>query len=381
MIKQIIIAVAIFLSCAFPFYGQENYSILDNIDVPTKLIRLVDECLNDFNNPLSKELSLIEDPLSVAIINKIKYEELANLNSNKIRRKLINFYPDGLKGHILQFACYHQNELVLIWNLYAKKVDDAYSLESSIYYNTASYHSTKVGKTIYHHINDINISRAKTFDKKNHEIAKQFNLPAQSFDFYMVRDYQELQKLIGIDYSKKQIGQTRDGWGVIKDQFIFSVMNNEDFSHDIFHYYSGTVHERPTRNWVTEEGLAYLWGNAYYTIEHNGENANQEELVEILKEFLIQNPSLDFYSLFTDHFWNDTTEIYKELAPDIKVGRVIAGIICHEVQQTKGQEGLNQLITCGDGKDRFDNFMDMTEKLLGLNRNNFDEKIRVYLNR
>ena len=56
------------------------------------------------------------------------------------------------------------------------------------------------------------------------------------------------------------------------------------FSHDIFHYYSGKVNKNENRNWITEEGIAYSWGNAYYT-NSNGEMIEQQILIDELKKF------------------------------------------------------------------------------------------------
>ena len=90
----------------------------------------------------------------------------------------------------------------------------------------------------------------------------------KKLNFYLCDNYQEILQLLGFDYDLSANGTTRDGYGVIS-QSIFSVMHHEDFSHDIFHYYSGKVNERSNRNWITEEGIAYSWGNVYYT-DKNG---------------------------------------------------------------------------------------------------------------
>ena len=95
--------------------------------------------------------------------------------------------------------------------------------------------------------------------------------------------------LLGFGYSLYSNGKYRDGYGV-DTKTIFAVMNNEDFSHDMFHYYSGQINKRENRNWITEEGIAYAWGNAYYT-DKNGEMISNKRLITELKDYLAKNPN------------------------------------------------------------------------------------------
>ncbi|MEL7222419.1 MAG: hypothetical protein AAGJ93_13945, partial [Bacteroidota bacterium] len=163
-------------------------------------------------------------------------------------------------------------------------------------------------------------------------------------------------------------------YGIVGDDVIFSVMNNEDFSHDLFHYYSGTIHDRSVRNWITEEGIAYSWGNAYYT-RKDGEMAEQKELTQVLKQYLSQNKDINLLTLFENNFWTDTSGIYEQLAPDFNVARLIASLVCDEVYNQHGMKGLNKLLTIGARPNHFDPFFQSINDLIGVNRNNFHEKV------
>ena len=128
----------------------------------------------------------------------------------------------------------------------------------------------------------------------------------------MCENYQEANRLLGVEFSVYENSKYRTGYGVVANT-IFSIMNNEDFSHDVFHYYSGKINERKNRNWITEEGIAYLWGNAYYT-DPNGEMITHQQLVEELKKYLQENPNETLYNLFE----NNPT-IFTHLAPEVSV--------------------------------------------------------------
>jgi len=47
-------------------------------------------------------------------------------------------------------------------------------------------------------------------------------------------------------------------------------------------------------------------------------------------------------------------------------------VICKEIERQKGKEGIIELLKCGRGND---NLFKATEKLIGINRQNFDEEV------
>ena len=78
---------------------------------------------------------------------------------------------------------------------------------------------------------------------------EKIGVQSEDFDFYMCENYQEILRLLGVEYSVYENSKYRTGYGVDSNT-IFSIMNHEDFSHDIFHYYSGKINKREDRNWI-----------------------------------------------------------------------------------------------------------------------------------
>ena len=152
-------------------------------------------------------------------------------------------------------------------------------------------------------------------------------------------------------------------------------MRNEDFSHDLFHFYSETIHPDSVRNWVVEEGIAYSWGNAYYT-KYDGEMGEQSELVNILQDHLRKNENMDLLKLFEENFWRDNSGIYDSIAPDFAVGRLMSSLICDAVEEKHGMKGVLALLTCTSKPSRFEAFYKAVDKLIGVNRSNFAPKIK-----
>lgn len=332
-------------------------------------------------NSVSENLLLQkESKISRAIFEEIhSYEKSYQDSSYKVSVTLLNCYPIGKGRHLNQIAYYKQKEnsskvLQMLLTVIAHRENGNITFSTPLNYYTETWKEEQIDKITYHFRDTIRMSRAEEFAKKNIQFARRFERPAQSLSYFMVENYQEISRLLGFDYNVKSIGKLRDGYGIIGDKVIFSVMNNEDFSHDLFHYYSETIHDWSVRNWVTEEGLAYSWGNAYYT-KKDGEMAGQKELLNILKRYLVQNKDIDLLALFENNFWTDKSGIYEHLAPDFNVGRVISSLICDEVFKKHGMEGINKLLTLGSKPNHFAPFIQGVDELIGINRNNFNKKI------
>ena len=149
-------------------------------------------------------------------------------------------------------------------------------------------------------------------------------------------------------------------------------MSNEDFSHDMVHYYSGKVNQKENRNWVTEEGLAYLWGNAYYTDTYGG-MITQDRLVLELKQYLKLHPNTNLFQLFTED-----TSIFKPIASEISSRSVIAAILLKEIDRKTGMPGVLAMINAGR-HERLTNFLRVSKKYLGITEKNFDAKVKDLL--
>ena len=80
---------------------------------------------------------------------------------------------------------------------------------------------------------------------------------------YMCPDYQTVLRLQGCLYESASNGSINSGY-IMDPKTFFSAMNDEDFSHDVLHKYASKIRGK-MRNRSAECGLAYYWGNAYYS--------------------------------------------------------------------------------------------------------------------
>lgn len=175
---------------------------------------------------------------SFADIEKNKKDTISNF----YKKQIINIYPISPNEYwiSLAFIGLKNNEMPIlksIINLIATNVNNNIVFSIPTTYLTKTWKTKTIGNITYFYRDNINIDRAKKFNSKNSEIASKLGLKPERLNFYMCNNYQEILQLLGYEYDLDSNGKTRDGYGV-DAKTIFSIMNNEDFSHDIFHFYS-----------------------------------------------------------------------------------------------------------------------------------------------
>ncbi|MEP6613760.1 MAG: hypothetical protein ABJA76_17785 [Mucilaginibacter sp.] len=286
-------------------------------------------------------------------------------NDSLYSPQLINLHAIGAGKYFVSVAYIGNNTLKAIVNFEATIRADAVLFSIPLFYLTRNWKTKKLGHIIYHYADNINLERASIFNKKSTRIAEKLGLPPENFDFYLVDNYFDILKLLGYAYDSEAAGHENDGVGPTGG-YIFSIMHNEDFSHDVFHFYAEKVRTR-SRNGAAEEGIAYSWGNAYYTDEH-GEMMSQGQLVKLLKQYLQQNSGGDLLGLF---YKNPPVLPFKT-----KVRSLLASLISDEVERRKGIAGIKTLIDCGGGDD---NYFMAVNKLIGINAANFDVEVKRLL--
>ena len=380
MNKKIITSIIFILSLlSYNLYGQNVIQIPKYLTFDTDL-KTKENLLNSINNLFESidnntlDTTLINNDgytLTTAILNSLKGNEdnIKDSIKNFYKRQLINLYPISTKEYFISIAyigC-KNNELPIlknILNLIAKNNDGKFVFSIPINYLTKTWNTKKIGHTTYYYVDNLNYKNAKIFDQKNISIATKFRLKPENFNFYLCDNYQETLHLLGYEYDLESNGKIRDGYGVVENT-IFSVMHNEDFSHDLFHYYSAKIRTNK-RNWYAEEGYAYYWGNAYYT-KPNGETITLKELVVELQNYLKSSPTISLLELF-----DKQSNIFTYLSDEISLKKILSSLICKEVERQHGIIGVKELLNCGSGAD---NFFKSTDKLININRINFDIEV------
>jgi metallo-beta-lactamase class B len=279
--------------------------------------------------------------------------------------QLINFYPIARSQYALTLAFLHDEEIGKIFTFLAREDAGKIVFANPIKYNTRGWKTSVVGTITFHYPDTFNVSRAEKLHQKNVSMAEKLKLPVYNWEMYMCRNYQEILQLQGCSYSVKRNGVVNLG-DIVDPQTFFSVMNDEDFSHDVLHAYAAIIRGNDMN--VTECGLAYHWGNAYYA-GNDGNIPEQQDLIPVLRQYITAHRDVKLLDLFEKN--PDVLAEYGYPQP-IYVRHIIAGLIWAEIERQKGTDGVIAFLKCGRG---YDNLFKSTEALIGINRENFDEKV------
>jgi hypothetical protein len=300
---------------------------------------------------------------------------ITNFKFPELSKHLINIYPLKQNKFFLQIAFIENNEnsqpiINTLYTLIAIVKENKVYFASSIIEHTSNWKNTSIGRVNYFYKSKLNLKVAEKFNESNFVISKKLGVDTSNLIFYKCQNYQESMKILGIDYSKEQNGVSKSS--TIFDNIIISGLNSEDFSHDIFHHYSSKLYDRGIRNWTSEEGLAYSWGNAYYTKENN-EMISRNELVYLLKDYIKAHPKVSLLEIFIDN-----PKIVNDLSPLVSVKSVISSLLCDEVENEKGIKGVKELISCGKGDTMF---FKTINKLIKINKTNFNRRVKNIIKR
>lgn len=282
--------------------------------------------------------------------------------------QLINLYPVEDNQYMLTLAYLNNEELGRILTFLAKYNNDGSIVYCNpLKYNTKHWKTAIIGTVTYFYPDTIDVERAELFDQKNIAIAQKLNLPVRHWNMYMCRNFQEVTQIQGCVYDYMHNGIFNSGY-IMDPETLFSCMSDEDFSHDVLHIYASQIRQRQQRNGIGECGLAYYWGNAYHP-GITGKAPDMEDLLPVLQEYIQSHKDVKLLELL-----EKSPNILAEYGYPwpIHVNRIIAGVICREIEKQKGTEGILELLKCGRGND---NLFKATEKLIGINRDNFEEEV------
>jgi len=365
----------------FSFSPQLSYdSDLTNIDlIKNNIEQLFDQISNEeisddiiyeTNRDLTKHIFLGYGIFDSEQMNAGQQSYIEVINLYKLEENVFSFDVSVMESDSFTKAPSLQNLINIIAYVYDDKVEFTLPLHQ----HTRQWKTQQVGSIKYHYPHVLNLERANEFDRKNKLIASRFGIEHEEIDFYMCSNFQDILAILGVKYDAFENGKYADGYGVVSNH-IFSIQNNEDFSHDIFHFYSGKLHQRSNRNWIAEEGIAYSWGNAYYA-DKNGEMINQDVLIQELLNYHADHPNESLYGIFKTN-----KKIYNHISPYISVRSLISSVICDEIYEELQMNGILKIINAGRVPSHHESFMAQIEGLLELTEDNFDSRVLTLLGR
>lgn len=376
MKKKKIILLALLQIVTLIGKSQQNFTLQDKLftempdSVKKGIIHSLDKLFSDINqNKISPDLLDKEDIEFNTNYFKYNFDSLLKSDSTtQTLPQIINFYKlTGSDKFIIQLVKYKSDNFAIdyIHTLVTKSDNGKYVFSSPLSIRTQSWKTKKIGDLTFHYPTTLNEEQAINFNEKNKVIASKLGVQVRPFQVYICNTYQEALHLIGIDYESSSNGYTNSGY-IIDPLTLFTVKGNTDFSHDVVHIYAGEV--RGKRNRTAEEGLAYLWGDAYHA-NADGYVPDLKVLIKGLQIYLNKHPEEMLLNIFTGDSRIYDKDKYGRAASSKSV---ISGVICNEIERVKGTKAIIELLNCGPGDD---NYFNSIGKLIGINHTNFNEKV------
>lgn len=254
----------------------------------------------------------------------------------------------------------------------AHKVNNTFQFSSPLLRNTKYWKIEKVGNNIFHYQNTINKEKVKEFNKLTTSFDLKLKSTNKITDYYCCGNIIELQKLIGIDYKSDYNGGSESVWSSTLGDKRLVIFGNDNSSfnefdpHDLWHDRLSLVIPRSRVNKPVDEGCAYFYGGSWGI-----------SWKDILKEFKIQiasNKNINWANVKE----NPITFYTKDFTNSADY--IVNALLVKKIEKEKGFAGVWELLNCGKFEKGNEKYYVTLEKLTGITKANYNEKIWELIN-
>ena len=249
----------------------------------------------------------------------------------------------------------------------AYNANNSFTFSSPLLQNTKNWKVQKVGNNIFHYQNSINKNKLKEFNK----LASTFDLKLQLMnkitDYYCCENIIEMQKLIGVNYKSDYNGRTESVWSssFIDRTLIILGNNNSNFNefdpHDLFHDRLSLVIPRNKVNKSVDEGCAYLYGGSW--------GFSWSEIFKSFKEQIVNNKNTNWIDI------KETPKMFMTGNYPNSADNIVNALLVKKIEKEKGFKGVWELLNVGPFKKGNEKYYNTLEKLTGITKFNYNEKI------
>lgn len=254
------------------------------------------------------------------------------------------------------------------FELMAHKVKDQFTFSSPLIRNSSSWKTRKTGNCTFHYKGEINDKTAVNYEKAVRSFDKKLNVVNQQTDIYFGGDLPELLKMIGVEYKSDYNGRETSTFTSKAGNRLLIVRGNNDTRFDSFDPHD-LWHER-LRNAVSpekinkpiDEGCAYLYGGSWGIL--------WKDILKTFKAKVAKDPQknwLELYGKFDNFGQSKATHLMAEY--------VINALIVQKIEKEKGFSSVVEFVSCGKYQKDNENYFQVLEKLTGISKSNFNEKV------
>lgn len=242
------------------------------------------------------------------------------------------------------------------------------TFSSPIAYNTSHWKQTRIGNVNFHHQEKLNTSKAKELVSYMTRYDAKLSHTGGTTEYYCCENVPEVLYILGIAYESDYAGRRSlalsSSYGNISA--IVSCEGGDGYSgfdpHDLWHARLRLAVGSTPVNRPVDEGCAYLYGGSWGV-----------SWKEIYRQFL------DKYSKDTSTNWLDLYGKFQNFGQSesepIYAGYVINALIVNKLEKEQGFAAVKELLACGKYEKSNDNYFAALNKLLGINRENFNREV------
>jgi hypothetical protein len=250
---------------------------------------------------------------------------------------------------------------------------NTFTFSSPLVRNTKKWKVLKVGNAVFHYQYEINKKKVNEYVQLTTTFDQKLNAPYKSTDYYCTDDMFEMQKLVGVEYKSDYNGRTEGVWkSTYGDRELFVLGNksstfNEFDPHDTWHNRLYSVTSRNRINRPVDEGCAYFYGGGSWGI-------SWKDVFEKFKEKVASNKNADWKEYKEKPLNFNTPEIY------LYADYVVNALLVKKIEKEKGFAGVWELLNVGPFEKGNEKYYQTLEKLTGITKANYNEKIWELVN-
>lgn len=319
-------------------------------------IFLADVKDNLYNSDVIDKSYIEQDPDAFVFLNTLN-----NPDENQpviMRAEKLDSTDFLLKLGFTRTDSHNHTIIAGIYQVLVQQQQQRFTFYSPAVYN-ARYMQTYTTETItYKYDDSINTSNCETMNVLNQKIAALFKLPVQTVTYYKFSNPVKLFNYLGFDYLPNMYFDTTGGFVKHHAGEILAANNSEIYEHEFVHLYTKSLNQGQINHYANE-GIATLIGGS-------GGIGYQQGL-QMLAKYVSQKKLSNLYEGFINDFQVDGK---------ISAKYFLGALICKKIEEKHGMEALKKLLTVPNTLEAFFN---ETNTLIGLNAENFNTTIAIWL--
>jgi hypothetical protein len=382
-----IVTLALIGILSFTYAQKSSVLVQPNIVLPkdtiisNKLIKSLNGFLS-LKDKANNENSFVlkEDLLETSVLlDEMKGIEKSGKfkDDNFYKSYLTNLVPLKDSNFLIEFSYIGVNEnspiVVASFEVLAKLKDEKFYFLSPLKKNTFLWKTKTIECITFHYKTILNEKVAKDYVKNVTQFDKKLKSNSNTIKWYGFDDMNDMLKGIGVSYKLLYNSRTSSTFTAKENNslLIASGSDNSNFNsfdpHDLWHERLYNVVPKSGVNKPVDEGCAYIYGGSW--------GISWEQIFKTFKEKVSSNKSIDFLATYEDFYdFGESKETH------LLVPYVINALIIEKLEKEKGFAAVMELLSCGKYQKGNENYYIALEKLTGINKSNFNERVWKLIN-